>query len=162
MIHFTPKFYLIGRVTHTGTQRDGTPFSQVWKTIDSLGSGTYGDVVLQELQGSPGGGCLHAVKSITKKAHKNNKKILTNELKALIAVKKHPTKVVTFHGWYQDSQQTMFIAMEYVSGGSLERYMRKLKRVENILISSTSPLLVKICDFGIAKSADIDASGLKT
>ncbi|RPB06671.1 kinase-like protein, partial [Morchella conica CCBAS932] len=88
----------------------------------------------------------------------------------------------------------MFIAMEYVSGGSLEKYMRKLKRVEvkeicrevtaqllealvelqrkqiahrdlkpsNILISSTSPLLVKICDFGIAKSADIDASGLKT
>jgi serine/threonine protein kinase len=24
----------------------------------------------------------------------------------------------------------MFIAMEYVSGGSLEKYMRKLKRVE--------------------------------
>lgn len=75
-------------VTHTGIQRDGTPFLQVWKTIDSLGSGTYGDVVLQELQGSPGGGRLRAVKSITKKAHKNNKKILTNELKVLIAVKK--------------------------------------------------------------------------
>jgi hypothetical protein len=30
-----------------------------------------------------------------------------------------------FHGWYQDSNKTMFIITDYVSGGNLDEYMRR-------------------------------------
>ncbi|RPB07946.1 kinase-like protein [Morchella conica CCBAS932] len=97
----------------------------IWERGQSLGSGGHGEVFLLTRRDSDRE-YFRAVKAIPKESHKNNSKRITRELSALINLQKFPDHFVSFHGWHHDiANETFYIAMEYLAGGDLHRYIQQ-------------------------------------
>ncbi|VUC34836.1 unnamed protein product [Clonostachys rosea] len=168
---------------------------QTWKRVREIGGGGFGCVWLEERLDGDNGGSFRAVKEISKIQSKGQQLSINynRELEA-IAKFSHSKYVHCFvqsFGWYE-SEQAIFIAMEYMEQGDLQGYLsrpfpeeeakqilyqlleglcfmhdngfahRDLKPA-NILVSQPSPhWWVKIGDFGISKRAEEEATAFRT
>ncbi|KAH8154682.1 uncharacterized protein LAJ45_01213 [Morchella importuna] len=73
---------------------------------------------------------LHSSKGPGKKSYRMVKRTYENSLKRelapLIALREHPDFFAKFLGWYSNQREgTIWIAMEYLSGGDLQSYVEK-------------------------------------
>ncbi|KAH7163375.1 kinase-like domain-containing protein [Dactylonectria estremocensis] len=162
-----------------------TRIKEAWRRGRELGNGTFGRVWLETCEAGPKLSQLRAVKEIPKDRTLSSSIDYGRELEAM-AKFSHDRYVHCFvrsYGWYE-SRDTVFIAMEYVQHGDLQKYLvsifpeaevkqiasqlaeglffmhdngfahRDLKPA-NILVSHPRPdWWVKISDFGISKRAE--------
>ncbi|KAI5849632.1 ankyrin repeat-containing domain protein [Morchella snyderi] len=89
----------------------------VWKKKQMIGIGASGAVWLQEKEGT---GELRAVKMLVRNAPMGL--CHSRELLALVKLKAYPHLFVEFLGWYE-SHENMFLALEYVEGGDMSKYI---------------------------------------
>ncbi|KAF7557839.1 hypothetical protein G7Z17_g357 [Cylindrodendrum hubeiense] len=165
---------------------------ETWRRGRGLGNGTFGRVWLETCEAGPKSSQLRAVKEIPKDRTLSSSIDYSRELEAM-AKFSHDRYVHCFvrsFGWYESSD-AVFIAMEYVHHGDLQKHMatafseveskqvacqlaeglffmhdngfahRDLKPA-NILVMNPRPnWWVKISDFGISKRAEA-GSALRT
>ncbi|CAG9937247.1 unnamed protein product [Clonostachys rosea f. rosea IK726] len=167
---------------------------ETWRRRKKLGSGSFGCVWLEERLDGDGTGRLRAVKEITKSREGKGSRIDYNRELEAIAKFSHSKYVHCFvqsFGWYE-SENTIFITMEYIEKGDLQSYLvrpfpeEEVKQIAfqllegleymhengfahrdlkpaNILVSEPSPnWWVKISDFGISKRAEEEATAYRT
>ncbi|CAI6089793.1 unnamed protein product [Clonostachys chloroleuca] len=167
---------------------------ETWRRQKKLGSGSFGCVWLEERLDGDDTGRLRAVKEITKSREGKRSEIDYNRELEAIAKFSHSKYVHCFvqsFGWYE-SENTIFITMEYIEKGDLQRYLvrpfpeEEVKQIAfqllegleymhengfahrdlkpaNILVSEPSPnWWVKISDFGISKRAEEEATAYRT
>ncbi|CAH0033640.1 unnamed protein product [Clonostachys rhizophaga] len=166
---------------------------ETWRRRKKLGSGSFGCVWLEERLDGDDTGRLRAVKEITKSREGKRSEIDYNRELEAIAKFSHSKYVHCFvqsFGWYE-SENTIFITMEYIEKGDLQSYLvrpfpeEEVKQIAfqllegleymhengfahrdlkpaNILVSEPSPnWWVKISDFGISKRAE-EATAYRT
>ena len=97
-----------------------------WRPVRSLGSGASGDVSLERCLCGPSRDELRAVKQIGKR-RAGITDFAKRELEALAAfsdarVPEYRHYFVQFLGWFDDVKH-LYIAMEFVQGGDLQRYI---------------------------------------
>ncbi|KAH7141673.1 kinase-like domain-containing protein [Dactylonectria macrodidyma] len=186
----TTRFLTDGATQHTvyrvslqsGHQRPSR-IDETWNRQQELGSGGFGCVWLERCVSEPGQGKLRAVKEIRKDP--SLPVSYTRELEAMakFSHKRYVHCFIECYGWYE-SENKVFIAMEYIECGDLQNYLnqsfseayakvivsqlveglgymhengfahRDLKP-KNILVYQPGPdWWVKIGDFGISKRAE--------
>ncbi|KAM0520501.1 hypothetical protein ACHAPE_002894 [Trichoderma viride] len=98
-----------------------------WKATVRLGHGGCGTVWLQECVEGRRGSDKRAVKIIPRMNLKDKKDNYVSELKAIakFSQKRYSKCFVKFLGWYDDDALNLYIAMEYVPLGDLQKYMDK-------------------------------------
>ncbi|OAL46570.1 kinase-like protein [Pyrenochaeta sp. DS3sAY3a] len=99
---------------------------QVWKRMESLGEGTYGEVWLEKLVGGTCHVNERAVKIIKKRTQKQRPVDYSRELEA-IAKFSHPkynSCFVRSFGWFENDRH-VFITMEYFPLGDLQDYLSR-------------------------------------
>ncbi|KAH6876564.1 kinase-like domain-containing protein [Thelonectria olida] len=180
-------------VSNPATGQWRTPVKEKWERTKNLGRGTFGVVRLEHCTSGPSAGKTRAVKEIQTTFGSSTVEpiVLSRELLAVIKFshERYRDCFVQSFGWY-DSQDSIFIAMEYHPLGDLESYLSKpLPEVEaraisfqilqglvfmhqsqfahrdikpgNILVQQKGPnWWVKISDFGASKQ--IESTALRT
>ncbi|KAK1236934.1 hypothetical protein MKX08_007882 [Trichoderma sp. CBMAI-0020] len=98
--------------------------SEHWEQTNHLGRGSYGDVWLQQCVSGKRGYERRAVKIISRLRLKDKKNSYMAELEAIskFSQKCYSKCFVKLLGWY-DTDSSLYIAMEYVPLGDLEKYM---------------------------------------
>ncbi|KAK8008010.1 calcium/calmodulin-dependent protein kinase [Apiospora marii] len=174
-------FYETGRTAHDRRVRR----TEQWVRQRFLGCGAYGTVHLEKcIMGGGQQETLRAVKEIKKCIVAEEELDYARELETIAKFSNH-------NGWFE-SKDSVFIAMEYLAHGDLQRYLtRALPEVEarqiisqvleglqymhengfahrdlkpsNIMVVNKGPdWFVKIADFGISKRRQQDVTTLHT
>ncbi|ETS83229.1 hypothetical protein PFICI_05105 [Pestalotiopsis fici W106-1] len=173
---------------------------EVWCRKRRIGDGTYGRVWLESCTEGPQAGELRAVKEISKIQANNAETDYTRELEAIMKFSQTKASLrparhlhfVLFHVLNSRYESSVYIAMEYVEHGDLQKRLtqpyaeievqsiasqlleglqfmhengfthRDLKP-SNILVLHPSPdWWVKIGDFGISKRVEEDSTYMRT
>ncbi|PWW73099.1 kinase-like protein [Tuber magnatum] len=164
-------------VRHTryvGKEKSRDKKVEDWSNCGELGKGGFG-VVHKQIQKTTGH--ARAVKAINKRLP--TKLDSSRELLVMAVLVKYPSFFVEFLGWFEEPE-TLYIAMEYLEKGDLTKHIGTPLRQEtvqiiskqileglevmhregiahrdlkpaNIFVVSTSPIRVKLGDFGISK-----------
>ncbi|KAJ5599313.1 hypothetical protein N7450_000380 [Penicillium hetheringtonii] len=122
---------LVYRYTFQSTNAQGRQLRRrerrdVWEQKESVGSGSYGNVLLYKCLTSEDQAELQAVKMVSKKSLFSGGIDLFKELEAIakFSRQKYRGLFVEYHGWYENDD-SIFIAMEYMKHGDLGSYLTK-------------------------------------
>ncbi|KAH7000892.1 kinase-like domain-containing protein [Ilyonectria destructans] len=194
----TTRFLTSGATQHTvyhvslqSCHRRPSRIDETWYRQQVLGNGSFGCVWLERCASGPAEGKLRAVKEIRKDPSLPVSYSRELEAMAKFSHKRYAHCFVECYGWYE-SENMVFIAMEYIEYGDLQNYLnqpfseahakviasqlveglgymhengfahRDLKP-KNILVYQPGPdWWVKIGDLGISKRAEEKGTELRT
>ncbi|PNP39232.1 hypothetical protein TGAMA5MH_08909 [Trichoderma gamsii] len=111
-----------------------------WKATVRLGHGGCGSVWLQECVEGGRGIDKRAVKIIPRMSLKDKKDNYVSELEAIakFSQKRYSKCFVKFLGWYDDDASNLYIAMEYLPLGDLQKYMDKHRLIDETNVREIS------------------------
>ncbi|KAJ4230755.1 hypothetical protein NW757_013953 [Fusarium falciforme] len=116
--------HTVNRVSDRARHRRPSRINETWSREQELGSGGFGCVWLERCVSGPAEGKLRAVKEIRKDPSLLVSYSRELEAMARFSHKKYVHCFVECYGWYK-SENTVFIAMEYIEHGDLQNYLNQ-------------------------------------